>query len=137
MALTKFRQTENAVYAKVSDQHTEMSLEISVRKGPKPVSAGYEKADGSFVEIWTLSVDDFLAEKAAAYSNRRLIRDLYDVFFLLGKTDSIRNARKELNELVSNFKVPLDEKNLKILMFSGVAPSSEAMLQKIRRRIST
>ncbi|MFH0955168.1 MAG: nucleotidyl transferase AbiEii/AbiGii toxin family protein [Candidatus Micrarchaeota archaeon] len=136
LILSKFKQTENVIFAKISNQQTEVSLEIAVRKSPKTVSTAYERTDGSFVEIFSLSPEDFLAEKASAYQNRRLVRDLYDVFFLLDKSDSIEKAKKELEKLVHEFKPPKDEKNLKILVYSGIAPSVNSMLERIRKRLS-
>ena len=134
--LVKFKQTENAVFAKISNSQAEVSLEISVRKSPEKVSAGFEKTDGSFIEIFSLSPEIFIVENANAYQNRRLVRDLYDVYFLLGKTREAKKFEKELEKLVKNFKPPLDEKNLKTLVFSGIAPSSKVMLEKIRQRSS-
>lgn len=137
LVLTKFKQTENTIFAKISNNQTVVSLEISVRKAPPAISMGFEKADGSSIEVLTLSPEDFLAEKAGAYLDRRLIRDLYDVFFLLDKTNQIEKAKKELQSLVKNFKEPKDEKNLQALVFSGAVPSSKSMLEKIQRRIAS
>ncbi len=136
LVLTKFKQTENTVFAKIFNNQAEVSLEISLRKAPPAVSTGFEKADGSSIEVLTLSPEDFLIEKAKAYLDRGLVRDLYDVFFLLDKTNQIEKAKKELQSLVQNFKEPKDEKNLQTLVFSGVAPSSKTMLEKILRRIA-
>ncbi len=136
LVLTKFKQTENVVFAKISNNQTVVSLEISVRKAPPAVSMGFEKADGSSIEVLSLSPEDFLAEKARAYSSRKLIRDLYDIFFLLDKTNQMGKAENELQNLVQNFKEPKDEKNLQALVFSGAVPSSKTMLEKIRRRIA-
>ncbi|MBU0636453.1 nucleotidyl transferase AbiEii/AbiGii toxin family protein [Candidatus Micrarchaeota archaeon] len=133
--LAKFKQTQNTVFAKISNFQTEVSLEISVRKSPEIISTSFEKTNGSSTEIFTLSPEELLKEKSAAYLNRGLVRDLYDVFFLLGKTDTIDRARKELEKLIKNSKAPVDEKNLKTLVFSGIAPSSKNMLEKIQKRL--
>lgn len=134
--LAKFKQTENVVFAKISNNQTEVSIEIAVRKSPEKNSVPFEKTDGSFTEIFSLSGESFIVEKASAYQDRRLVRDLYDVYFLLGKFGLTEKPRKELEKLVKNFKQPLDEKNLKILVFSGIAPSSKTMLEKIRQKAS-
>jgi predicted nucleotidyltransferase component of viral defense system len=136
LLLTKFKQTENVVFAKISNNQVEMSIEISTRKSPEKVSVSFEKTDGSFTEIFSLSEPVFIAEKAAAYQSRRLIRDLYDVYFLLGKFGLDEKPRKELEKMLKNFQPPLDEKNLKTLVFSGAVPSSKSMLEKIRQRLS-
>ena len=38
LLLTKFKQTENAVFAKISNNQTEVSIEIAVRKSPEKVT---------------------------------------------------------------------------------------------------
>ena len=78
--LSKFRQTENAIYAKVEYGRSSVSLEIAFRKFPYPVASGYEKTDGTYIDVLTPSASVLLLEKLGAYLNRRLIRDVYDVF---------------------------------------------------------
>ena len=42
----------------------------------------FERADGSSMNVFTLSAGKFLLEKLAAYKNWRLARDIYNVFML-------------------------------------------------------
>ncbi|MDD5163274.1 MAG: nucleotidyl transferase AbiEii/AbiGii toxin family protein [Candidatus ainarchaeum sp.] len=136
LILKKFKESENTVFSKISNSQTEVSLEVSKRKSPEKIQASFEKSDGSSTEIFTLSIEGFIIEKVDAFLNRRLIRDLYDLWFLSSKTEKIEKSRKALEKLFKNYKVPVDEKNLKTIVFSGIAPPSKAMLEKILQRLS-
>lgn len=133
LSLVKFRETENSIYAKISDSRTEVSLEIAKRK-KAGILAQYEKADGSFMSIFSLTKEELLVEKANAFLGRKLVRDLYDVYFLSATADA-EKARRQLHELAKNAPKPVDEKNLKALLYSGAVPSFRQMLNAIKRRV--
>ena len=65
------------------------------------------------------------------YLKRLKIRDLYDIFFLLryAKEDVVKN---NLIKLVKEFKEPIDEGNLKILILEGITPDKNKMLEYIK-----
>lgn len=93
----------------------------------------YETIDGNSLTILCLSAEDIIKEKINAYSSRLKIRDLYDIFFLLRNVDN-KKMLKELNKFISNFKNPIDEENLKILIIEGLVPKISDMLDYIKRR---
>lgn len=136
LALTKFRKTKNVVFAKISGNYAEAPIQISLRKSPEKIPSSFERVDGSFVEIFSLSAEGFVAEKALAFLGRKFVRDLYDVFFLLTKIEDFEKARPVLEELAEKFLPPIDEKNLKTLIFSGIVPTSRQMIEKIKRAVS-
>lgn len=133
LSITKFRRTENNIYAKLFDSRTEVSLEIAVRK-KKGILVPFEKVDGSFMNVFSLSKEELIVEKASAFLNRKLIRDIYDVYFLSATAD-ISKARDELLEFLKKAPLPVDEKNLKALLYSGAVPSFSQMLSVIARRV--
>jgi len=133
LKLIKFRKTENSIFSKISCGRIECSLEIALRK--KNGSLGfYQKADGTTMNILVLTKEELIIEKANAFVNRKLIRDIYDVFFLLNCVD-INKVKNELSKIVLNFKEPIDEKNIKTLVYSGSVPSFKQMLQIIGVRL--
>lgn len=95
----------------------------------------YETAEGNYLTIYTLTSTELIREKVAAYTNRRKIRDLYDIFFLLRYITDITPIHKELADLLNNFKKPLDEKELKVLLLEGIVPATEKMLEYIQGRL--
>ena len=64
-------------------------------------------ADGSGIEVLGLTPDQFICEKILAYSNRRYIRNLYDI--------------------IDHLETPVDERVLKTIVYSGLAPSMDVM----------
>lgn len=134
LSLTKFRKTENNVYARISNGRTEVSIEAALRQKKGRVLAAFEKADGSTAEIYTLEAEELLLEKAAAFASRKLIRDIYDVYFLSGIAD-LAKVKKELHGfLYGKIPLPADEKNLRTLIYSGPCPSFNEMVNALKRR---
>jgi len=123
LSLTKFRKTENSIYSRISNGRIEVSIEAALRPKKGRVLAAFEKADGSTAEAYTLGPEELLLEKAAAFSSRKLIRDIYDVYFLSGIAD-IAKVKQELQGfLAGKLPLPVDEKNLRMLVYSGPCPS--------------
>ncbi len=133
LIISKFRKTQNNVFAKISNGRMEVSLEVADRKKTGEILVQYEKVDGSLINVFSLSKEDLIVEKANAFLNRKLIRDIYDVYFLSNSVD-LTKVKTQLKKFVSNTPLPVDEKNLKSLLYSGAVPSFEQMLSVIRRR---
>lgn len=134
LAITKFRKTENSIYAKLSDGRTEVSIEASLARKKTGILREFEKADGTSTDVYTLAPEELLMEKADAFTNRRLIRDFYDVYFLSGIAD-MSKAGKWLHTLLKKLPEPVDEKNLRVLVYSGPIPSFSEMVDTVRRRL--
>ncbi|HZX20677.1 MAG TPA: nucleotidyl transferase AbiEii/AbiGii toxin family protein [archaeon] len=135
LEMTKYRQTENTIFSKISDGKTSVGIEIALRNYTKKEVRSYDKADGSTMEIFTLSPEELLLEKMNAYTNRKLIRDLYDVMFLSSKITPTPKIMEEAEKFLKNPPKPLDEKNLKTILYSGICPSYSQMIDAIKRRL--
>ena len=92
----------------------------------------YETADGNFITVYTLTPEGFLEEKINTYLNRMKIRDLYDIFFLLRYANKDQSIKDKVKKFAVNFKKPIDEKDLKILILEGLVPETEKMVQYIK-----
>ena len=134
--ITKFRKTSNAIYAKVKSDRTEISLEIALRSFGKPVASEYEKADGAFIDVFTPTAEELLIEKLSAYKNRKLVRDVFDVYFLSRVVDE-KKIREKISGTLKELPRPIDEQNLKNIVISGAVPSFDQMTEKIKARLST
>jgi predicted nucleotidyltransferase component of viral defense system len=142
LAINKYKETNNVIFSKITDNKVEIRLEIRIIMKndaviKKAVAREYEKIDGSTITIQTLSPEDLLIEKANAFTNRRLIRDIYDVYFLSNIANIDKNTAKQLSEQLSKFKEAIDENNLKTIIISGIIPTEKQMLDAIKRRTST
>lgn len=136
LELSKFKQTKSTVFAKIFNARIEASLEIALRQPAQKVVVQYEKTDGTSIDIFSLSVEELLKEKMNAFIGRKLIRDLYDVYFLSGISQKLDSIKAYAKKFFANPPNPIDEKNLKALIYSGVAPSAQSMLEIVKRRFS-
>lgn len=120
----------------VTGENAKSRLEaMKTPKGVKPVQAEYVRADGSKLFVNTLSIQGFIAEKAATYVKRRYVRDIYDLYHLVAAERLGSKAKAMLKRFVSEMDKPIDEGKLKDLVYTGVAPSFETMIIKIREAI--
>ncbi len=126
--IIKKRVKENSLYSLLEYMRVQVRFEAVFKKVKNFVLKEYETADGNLLNVYTLSSKNLLQEKVAAFSKRRKIRDLYDVFFLLRHI----KEKKELNlKNLDKIKIE-DEDNLKVLIISGPIPSSKEMLRYIQ-----
>ncbi|HNV01661.1 MAG TPA: nucleotidyl transferase AbiEii/AbiGii toxin family protein [archaeon] len=133
LKLIKYKETENSIYSKISNGESEVSIEFALRK-IKGTICDYEKVDGSKILINALTKNELILEKAKAFASRKLIRDIYDVFFLT-TNQNIVEIKQELSTIINTFPEPVDEKNLKTLIYSGPAPTFKDMITSIKNRV--
>ncbi len=128
----KFKKTANMIHAKFTYQDAIVSLETTPRRSGERTVRPYETFDGSFMAVATLSPEELVLEKTAAYASRRKVRDLYDVYFLLQLVEQREKVLKSVRILVDRFQNPEDAGSLRAIIISGVAPSVADMLEWIR-----
>ena len=86
--------------------------------------------------INTLSETGFIAEKIKAYKSRSYARDLYDIYHLLSLYPKIdKNTKRKLKAFVKSITPPKDEKQLKELIYEGVAPTFDTIVNYIKDEI--
>ena len=130
--IVKKRVRENSLFSVLKFNDTEVRLE-GIFKKVSGVPKEYETVEGTLITVYTLLPEALIKEKIKAYLKRKKIRDLYDVFFLLRFVREKEKIKKELEALMASFKKPLDEKELRALILYGITPSSEEMIEYIRR----
>lgn len=136
LQLTRFRKTPATVFSNISDGQTVVSLEIALRQKKDFIACPFERTDGTAMNVFSLSREQFIIEKMSACSNRRLIRDWYDLFFLTSTPFELETVLPFVAAFTQKALPPLDEKNLSTLVFSGAVPSFRQMSETIRRRLS-
>lgn len=132
--IEKKRITQNTLYSNLRYNRILARFE-AVFKNIKGDLKEYIKADGNLITVNTLIPEKLIIEKINAYTERKKIRDLYDIFFLLRYIKDKKQITDELKKFVDNFESPIDEQNLKILIIEGIAPSAQKMLDYIKREI--
>ncbi|MCW1294638.1 MAG: nucleotidyl transferase AbiEii/AbiGii toxin family protein, partial [Candidatus Parvarchaeum sp.] len=127
LILFKFRQTESTLFSQISDNNAKMSLEIT-RKNVKGTLKAYQKVNGNQIDVLTLRPEELLLEKMAAYNDRLKVRDIYDVYFL-SRFVNDRNVKDSVKTYLSKIKKPVDENDLKAIIYEGKVPTFEEMLE--------
>lgn len=129
--INKKKIGENAIYSVLNLNETIIRFEALFKK-INGILKEYESCDGNLKTIYTLSPEELIKEKIDTYLKRYKIRDLYDIFFLLRYIKDKKTIKKELIQLTKNFKKPIDEKELKILILEGLVPETEKMFYYIK-----
>ena len=111
-----------------------MEINHSARKAA--IVRSYEKADGSFMDVLTLAPEDLLLEKIDAYRNRRFIRDIYDVYHLSNYVKDEKMVKTSVLGLLESLAPPIDEENLKAIVYAGNIPSFGQIVEALKRRFS-
>jgi len=138
--LIKYKQTDNVIFAKASN-NIDVRIEIRLLKKKDPILSKkvvreYERMDGGIISIYTLSVEDLLLEKANAYINRKLIRDIYDVYYLSYFISDNKEYRKQVIELINKFPLSaVDESTFKSIILTGVTPTTKQMLDSLKKNL--
>ena len=130
--IKKKKISENSIYSELLLNGLSVRLESTFQKISGIIS-DYELSDGNTMSIYSLTKEDFIKEKSTTYLKRFKVRDLWDVFFLLKFIENPKSI-KELNQLIKNYKKPLDEENLKAILLEGITPSANEMMSYIKRK---
>lgn len=125
---------ENSLYSSLVFNRTTIRFE-AVFKKIKGSLGEYEKCDGNFITINTLTPEEIIKEKVQAYQKRFKIRDMYDIFFLLKYVKNKESIKKDLKVFIKNFKNPIDESDLRTIIFEPLVPSVQDMLNYIHREV--
>jgi len=129
--VTKKKISKNSLYSELELNRTKIRFE-AIFKSVRGELIDYLTADGNVITIYSLSAEQIINEKVDAYLKRLKIRDFYDVFFLIKHVKKEKEIMGGLNKLVKNYKRPIDEKELKVLIIKGLVPQTGDMLMYIK-----
>lgn len=130
--IIKKRIKENSVYSEFTFNEAEVRFEATFQI-KKAIFKKYETSESFFINVYTLSPEDFIIEKVKTYMKRLKIRDLYDIYFLLNYTEKAETVEPYLKKLIKNYEKPKDEENLANIIITGAVPSSSEILMAIKR----
>ncbi len=134
LKLVKFKQTQNAIYSKISNGSVEVRFE-ALLKDPSIIhgveARSFRRTDGSALDVLTLSPEAFVEEKLGTYLSRRLVRDYYDIYHMLRYAKDTPALKSAVRSFLSKAPQPLDGQNLSALVYCGAVPSFEQMNRTI------
>lgn len=125
---------EHSLYSNLLWERTSVRLEAFFKK-EHGILKEYETVEGNFLTIYTLTPEEFIAEKVAAYRSRLKVRDLYNIFFLLRYVANLGVIQKPLQELITHFRPPVDPQEMRVLIIEGIIPTYQQMLQYIQSKV--
>ncbi|MBS3091295.1 nucleotidyl transferase AbiEii/AbiGii toxin family protein [Candidatus Pacearchaeota archaeon] len=134
LVIERKKISENNLFSTLKFERTEVRFEAIFKK-MSGILKEYQTFEGNLEAIYTLPQEELIKEKISAYLNRFIIRDLYDVFFLLRYVQNASSILPFLKKLIDNFDNPKDESNLGALILSGITPKSTEMIEYIKDRI--
>ena len=126
------RKSSGPVYYSVSNGIAKVTIEFKQKRNKGEIIATYSKTDGSYIDILSLSPEDLIKEKLMAYSSRRAIKDIYDIF-VLSHISEKEKIRKDIKRFVENLKQPVDENSLPQLIYTGSIPTFKQMIEYLKR----
>ena len=130
--IKKKRIKENSLFSDLQFNRVSVKFE-ALFKNVKGVLKDYETIEGNYIVLYSLTPEELIAEKVNAYIKRLKIRDIYDIFFLLKYVDYKNKIKMQIQKLFKEFKSPVDEKELKILVLEGIAPNYKEILDYVKR----
>ena len=126
----KKKISENSIYSSLNFQGTIIRFEALFKK-IKGNLANYETAESNRIIIYSLTREELIKEKIETYLKRKKIRDLYDIFFLLPKSNP-NKIKKPLQKLLKKYSAPNDKENLQTIILQGAVPNPGEMINFIR-----
>ncbi len=132
--IKKFKKTDNAFFSTLKHSNgATIRFEGVIRDIKTFITESYELADGNFIVVNTLNLEEFLSEKIKAYLSRFKVRDLYDIFFLLQKISPKKSLKSKVNSFLEQYHEPADKKDLSALIIVGAVPKIDDMLKAIKK----
>ncbi len=135
LSVDKFKKTANLIFCKISNGNVEVRVEINFAKSKSAISKPFEKTDGTFMEVLTLSPEELVVEKICAYQNRKFIRDIYDIYHLSNYALDKKIGSK-VAEFLGTIEKPVDMENLRAIVYAGNVPTFEQIVTALKRRYS-
>ena len=131
----KIKDTGNVIFSSISNGNETVKVEINHAVKITGTQMPYVLADGSTMEVLSLTADQFIEEKISAYSDRKYIRDLYDIYHLVNTNSLLNSTKQKLSDLMKNLETPVDAAVLKTIVYVGLSPSLDSMKLSIMRGI--
>ena len=135
LSVPRIEDTGNVIFSTIRNNDATIRVEINHVSDVTGNLMKYELTDGSNVEVLSLTADQFINEKILAYTDRRYIRDIYDIYHISTNFQLQDLTRQNLMEFLSNLPQPVDEPVLRTLVYTGLAPTFENMIMEMKRRI--
>lgn len=130
--IEKLRVKETSVFSKLSHGRALVRVEVVFKRVDGELF-DYECLDGRKIPVLGLPVKVLIREKIDAFLERKKVRDLYDVYFLLKFVERDEEVEEMIGKLIEKFEKPKDEDELEKVIIFGYAPKSTEILDYLKR----
>jgi predicted nucleotidyltransferase component of viral defense system len=138
LKLNKLKDTGNIIFSNISNNDVGVKIEINHKYYPEnSVEMEYELIDGNTLNVLTLSAESLIHEKILAYKDRKFMRDLYDIYVLIKYVNHPETVKSELLKFINTMEKPVDENVLKTIVYSGLPPSYNKMVDYINQFVNS
>ncbi|EQB70749.1 MAG: hypothetical protein AMDU1_APLC00048G0003 [Thermoplasmatales archaeon A-plasma] len=135
LTVLKIKDTGNVIFSSIKNNNAIVKVEVNHVSNVLGNQMAYELSDGSHVEVLSLTADQFINEKILAYTDRRYIRDIYDIYHISTSYKLQASTRLNLMKFLSNLPPPIDEPVLRTLVYTGLTPTFENMIKEMKRHM--
>ena len=135
LIVQKIKDTGNVIFSSISNGNETVKVEINHAVQITGTQMPYVLTDGSTMEVLSLTADQFIVEKISAYSDRKYIRDLYDIYHLVNTNALLDSTKQKLSDFIRSVETPVDAAVLKTIVYMGLPPSLDSMKLAIMRGI--
>jgi predicted nucleotidyltransferase component of viral defense system len=135
LSIQNMKDTGNVIFSGIRNNSATVNVEINHVSDIEGNHILCQLADGSSMEILSLTPDEFAEEKILAYNNGRYILDLYDIYHIVISCELKEETVKTLRGFIQELKSPVDEPVLRTIVYQGLAPSLDNMKGTILGRI--
>lgn len=130
------RDAEDKFYTlifEIKSENYPRTLKIEIRKKAEKIrtdmSIAYSKYSNTQVLVRTLALQEVMNSKIEAFLNRKEIRDVFDIEFLLKRGIELKTTKEELQKLLEGIKT-LDKKDYSVKLGSILDPEQRKYYMK-------
>jgi len=120
LSVPRIKDTGDAISVTIKNNNAMVRVEVNHVSSVTGNQVAYELSDVTHVEVLSLTADQFINEKMLAYTDRRYIRDIYDIYHISTNYQLLASTRINLMEFLSDLPPPVDESVLWTLVHTGL-----------------
>lgn len=134
--LEKIKDTGNIIFMGFLYGNTYIKVELNhISKIPTFIPTRFERSDGTFIDVLSLTPNSLILEKIAAYNDRRFIRDIYDIYILINYAKIDEELKTKIKRFVSTLQFPVNEDDLDNIIYEGPTPTFNGMVDYISGKL--
>lgn len=129
--IKKDKQRKEKLFYSVIGHGTDVSLQFK-KKRATGIVVPYRNIDGTLISVYSLAPEALILEKIETYVDRLDERDIYDMMVLTNSASKKTLVSDKLARFLNNIKEPKNKNSIKDLVYAGVSPSFDQMVEYLK-----